>query len=91
MKKGSFKASGLCTESENFREIILIQFIFREEIQYLGGGEVGLSLPELGQVEGGDLLRLLNLLLVAPDLPLQLVNQALRRKQMAFQASAFGR
>ena len=36
-----------------------------------------LSLAELGQVEGGDLLRLLDLLLVAPDLALQLVNQPL--------------
>jgi hypothetical protein len=42
-----------------------------------GVGHVGLSLPELGQVEGGNLLRLLNLLLVAPDLGLQLINQTL--------------
>jgi len=47
-------------------------------VKYLGRGEVGLGLPELGEVECGDLLRLFNLLLVAPDLALQLVNQALR-------------
>ena len=41
------------------------------------GGELGLGLAELGQVEGGDLLRLLNLLLVGADLALQLVNQGL--------------
>ena len=40
--------------------------------------ELGLGLPELGQVEGGDLLRLLDLLLVGADLALQLVNQRLR-------------
>merc|ERR1711948_238721 len=34
-----------------------------------------LSLPELGQVEGGDLLRLLDLLLVSLDLLLQLSGQ----------------
>ena len=39
--------------------------------------QVGLHLPELGQVEGGDLLGLLNLLLVRLDLALELVNEAL--------------
>merc|ERR1711911_381590 len=39
--------------------------------------EVGLDLAELGQVQGGDLLGLLNLLLVGLDLVLQLVNQLL--------------
>ena len=36
-----------------------------------------LGLPVLGQVEGGDLLGLLNLLLVGLDLALQLVNESL--------------
>ena len=36
-----------------------------------------LRLPVLGQVEGGDLLRLLDLLLVGLDLALQLVDQGL--------------
>jgi hypothetical protein len=36
-------------------------------------------LAVLGQVERGDLLRLLDLLLVAPDLALQLVDQGLDR------------
>ena len=40
-------------------------------------GKVGLHLPELGQVEGGDLLRLLDLLLVGLDLALQLVDETL--------------
>merc|ERR1719433_682845 len=39
--------------------------------------EVALHLPVLGEVEGGDLLGLLDLLLVALDLALQLVNQRL--------------
>merc|ERR1719175_309554 len=38
-------------------------------------GQVGLHLPELGQVEGGDLLGLLDLLLVRLDLALELVNE----------------
>ena len=38
----------------------------------LGLLQLLLSLPELGQVEGGDLLRLLDLLLVRLDLRLQL-------------------
>merc|ERR1719175_183000 len=40
-------------------------------------GQVGLHLPELGQVEGGDLLGLLDLLLVRLDLALELVNETL--------------
>ena len=40
-------------------------------------GEVVLDLAVLGQVEGGDLLSLLNLLLVGLDLALQLVNESL--------------
>ena len=40
-------------------------------------GQVGLHLPELCQVEGGDLLGLLNLLLVRLDLALELVNESL--------------
>merc|ERR1719346_208874 len=43
----------------------------------LGPGQVGLHLAVLGQVEGGDLLGLLDLLLVRLDLALQLVNQTL--------------
>ena len=39
--------------------------------------QVSLDLAELGQVEGGDLLGLLDLLLVALHLVLQLVNQLL--------------
>ena len=39
--------------------------------------QVRLDLAELGQVEGGDLLGLLDLLLVALHLVLQLVNQLL--------------
>ena len=39
--------------------------------------QVRLDLTELGQVEGGDLLGLLDLLLVALHLVLQLVNQLL--------------
>ena len=38
---------------------------------YLSFLDVALDLPELGEVEGGDLLRLLNLLLVAADLALK--------------------
>merc|ERR1739846_245299 len=43
----------------------------------VGSGEVGLDLAVLGEVEGGDLLSLLNLLLVGLDLALELVNQTL--------------
>merc|ERR1719361_2283136 len=43
----------------------------------LGLLQVGLDLAELGQVEGGDLLGLLDLLLVALDLVLELVHQLL--------------
>merc|ERR1719150_148233 len=43
----------------------------------LGPGQVGLHLAVLGQVEGGDLLGLLDLLLVGLDLALQLVNETL--------------
>merc|ERR1719323_1837271 len=43
----------------------------------LGPGQVGLHLAVLGQVEGGDLLGLLDLLLVRLDLALQLVNEGL--------------
>ena len=42
-----------------------------------GVGHAVLGLPVLGQVEGGDLLRLLDLLLVGLDLALQLVDQGL--------------
>jgi hypothetical protein len=42
--------------------------------------KLGLSLAELGQVQGGDLLRLLDLLLVGADLALQLVNQSLEER-----------
>ena len=41
----------------------------------LGLLQLLLGLPELGQVEGGDLLRLLDLLLVGLDLGLQLASQ----------------
>ena len=41
----------------------------------LGLLEVLLGLPELGQVDGGDLLRFLDLLLVGLDLLLQFVHQ----------------
>merc|ERR1719175_561828 len=40
-------------------------------------GQVGLHLPELGQVKRGDLLGLLDLLLVRLDLALELVNETL--------------
>ena len=43
----------------------------------VGIGNAVLGLPVLGQVEGGDLLGLLNLLLVGLDLALQLVNESL--------------
>merc|ERR1719323_1580984 len=43
----------------------------------LGPGQVGLHLSVLGQVERGDLLGLLDLLLVGLDLALQLVNERL--------------
>merc|ERR1719356_1007620 len=43
----------------------------------LGSGKVTLDLAVLGKVEGGDLLSLLNLLLVGLDLALQPVNQPL--------------
>merc|ERR1719422_2973928 len=43
----------------------------------LGSGEVTLDLAELGQVEGSNLLGLLNLLLVGLDLALELVNETL--------------
>ena len=42
-----------------------------------GVGHTVLGLPVLGQVEGGDLLGLLDLLLVGLDLALQLVDQGL--------------
>merc|ERR1719220_906584 len=42
-----------------------------------GVGHAVLGLPVLGQVEGGDLLGLLDLLLVGLDLALQLVDQGL--------------
>jgi hypothetical protein len=43
--------------------------------------ELGLSLAELGQVQGGDLLSLLDLLLVGADLALQLVDQSLEGRE----------
>ena len=43
----------------------------------LGSGEVALHLAELGQVEGSDLLGLLNLFLVGLDLALELIDEAL--------------
>merc|ERR1719336_818749 len=43
----------------------------------LGSSEVGLDLSVLGEVEGGNLLGLLNLFLVGLDLALELVNQTL--------------
>merc|ERR1719336_2347779 len=43
----------------------------------LGTGQVGLDLSVLGEVEGSNLLGLLNLLLVGLDLALELVNQTL--------------
>merc|ERR1712111_338997 len=43
----------------------------------LGSSEVGLDLSVLGEVEGSNLLGLLNLLLVGLDLALELVNQTL--------------
>ncbi len=45
----------------------------------LGGQVPPAYLAVLGQVERGDLLRLLDLLLVAPNLALQLVDQGLDR------------
>ena len=47
-------------------------------VRALGGvGNAVLGLPVLGQVEGGDLLGFLNLLLVRLDLALELVDQGL--------------
>ena len=51
----------------------------------LGGvGNAVLGLPVLGQVEGGDLLGFLNLLLVRLDLALKLVNQPLHALMVLF-------
>jgi hypothetical protein len=55
-------------------------YLFLNVSPLAGVGHVGLGLPELGQVEGGNLLRLLDLLLVAPDLGLQLINQTLHKQ-----------
>merc|ERR1719389_848675 len=53
------------------------QRLLRHVGTLLGPGQVGLHLAVLGQVEGGDLLGLLDLLLVALDLALELVDQTL--------------
>merc|ERR1719323_434454 len=53
------------------------QRLLRHVGTLLGPGQVGLHLAVLGQVEGGDLLGLLDLLLVRLDLALQLVDQTL--------------
>merc|ERR1719346_68183 len=53
------------------------QRLLRHVGTLLGPGQVSLHLAVLGQVEGGDLLGLLDLLLVRLDLALQLVNQPL--------------
>merc|ERR1719411_1048280 len=57
--------------------LVLGQDLLVDVGSLLGLLEVGLDLTELGQVEGGDLLSLLDLLLVGLDLVLQLVNQLL--------------
>ena len=44
---------------------------------FLGRSKAVLGLAELGQIEGGDLLRLLDLLLVGLHLALHLVDQGL--------------
>jgi len=51
--------------------------LLRHISSFLGGRKGVLDLPVLGQVQGGDLLSLLNLLLVGLDLALQLVNETL--------------
>merc|ERR1719346_128533 len=53
------------------------QRLLRHVGTLLGPGQVGLHLAVLGQVEGGYLLGLLDLLLVGLDLALQLVDQSL--------------
>ena len=55
----------------------MTSYLFLDVGPLAGVGHVCLGLPELGQVEGCYLLRLLNLLLVGADLGLQLVNQTL--------------
>merc|ERR1719323_743002 len=57
--------------------LVLGQDLLVDVGSLLGLLEVSLDLAELGQVEGGDLLSLLDLLLVGLDLVLQLVNQLL--------------
>merc|ERR1712170_195060 len=57
--------------------LVLGKGLFIEVSSLLRIGKVGLSLAELGQVEGSNFLSLLNLLLVRLDLSLQLVNQGL--------------
>ena len=57
--------------------LIRISGLISFGIKYLSLLKLLLSLPELGQVDGGDLLRLLDLLLVGLDLTLQLVDQSL--------------
>jgi len=48
------------------------------------GIQMSLSLFELGQVQGSNLLCLLNLLLVGADLALELVNQSLGRMNKCY-------
>merc|ERR1719281_1095795 len=52
-------------------------FLFSSISSSSGVSQSSGNLAVLGQVQGGDLLGLLDLLLVAPDLALQLVNEAL--------------
>ena len=52
-------------------------YLFVDVGTLLGGLKICLDLSELGKIEGGDLLGLLDLLLVALHLVLQLVHQLL--------------
>merc|ERR1719305_6691 len=65
--KGSGPAAGLHLSQSLLLEVSSLSALL----------EVALDLAVLGQVQGGDLLGLLDLLLVALDLPLELVDQGL--------------
>ena len=62
--------------STNFG-LSLSQSLFIDVSPLISISQLALGLTELGQVKGSNLLSLLNLLLVAPDLALQLVNEGL--------------
>merc|ERR1740123_847352 len=72
--RGSFY-NGMFLCSFEFHLVLDLESSFSQPGPILGLLQLLLSLPELGQVERGDLLRLLNLLLVRLDLALQLARQ----------------